>query len=175
MKVSLKALLLGGLIFVGNSLFGQDLSEVPNPGLMTLPTKPKVAESSTEEMVSPDTIQFPNNPVSDFLMIYEKLKRVTLIKDASLLAGGANLSLTLDQPVSKAEAIEKKTPQVSPIACSPSLCCGVVETTPGSPVAFTVALSPLHVSWSCLHRPRPVGVVDPYRAGAAVHSSRLLG
>ncbi len=105
MKVSLKALLLGGLIFVGNSLFGQDLSEVPNPGLMTLPTKPKVAESSTEEMVSPDTIQFPNNPVSDFLMIYEKLKRVTLIKDASLLAGGANLSLTLDQPVSKAEAI----------------------------------------------------------------------
>jgi type II secretion system protein D len=104
-KVSLKALLLGGLIFVGNSLFGQDLSEVPNPGLMTLPTKPKVAESSTEEMVSPDTIQFPNNPVSDFLMIYEKLKRVTLIKDASLLAGGANLSLTLDQPVSKAEAI----------------------------------------------------------------------
>jgi type II secretion system protein D len=56
-------------------------------------------------MISPDTIQFPNNPVSDFLMVYEKLKGVTLIKDASLLAGGANLSLTLNQPVSKAEAI----------------------------------------------------------------------
>ena len=105
MKVKLKALSLGGLFFLGNSLFGQDLPEVPNPGLMTLPTKPKVAESPAEEMVTPDTIQFPNNPVSDFLMVYERLKGVTLIKDASLLAGGANLSLTLNQPVSKAEAI----------------------------------------------------------------------
>jgi type II secretion system protein D len=43
--------------------------------------------------------------VSDFLIVYEKLKGVTLIKDASLLAGGANLSLTLNQPVTKAEAI----------------------------------------------------------------------
>jgi type II secretion system protein D len=60
---------------------------------------------SEPEMVSPDTIQFPNNPVSDFLVIYEKLKGVTLIKDASLLGGGANLSLTLNQPVTKAEAI----------------------------------------------------------------------
>lgn len=57
------------------------------------------------EMISPDTIQFPNNPVSDFLMVYEKLKGVTLIKDASLLAGGINMSLTLNQPVSKEEAI----------------------------------------------------------------------
>ncbi len=105
MKVKLKALSLGGLILLGNSLVGQDLPEVPNPGLMTLPTKPKVAESPAEEMVTPDTIQFPNNPVSDFLMVYERLKGVTLIKDASLLAGGANLSLTLNQPVSKAEAI----------------------------------------------------------------------
>jgi type II secretion system protein D len=58
-----------------------------------------------EEMVSPDTIQFPNNPVSDFLLVYERLKGVTLIKDASLAAGGANLSLTLNQPVTKEEAI----------------------------------------------------------------------
>ena len=105
MKVKLKALSLGVLILLGNSLVGQDLPEVLNPGLMTLPTKPKVAESPAEEMVTPDTIQFPNNPVSDFLMVYERLKGVTLIKDASLLAGGANLSLTLNQPVSKAEAI----------------------------------------------------------------------
>jgi type II secretion system protein D len=61
--------------------------------------------ASEPEMVSPDTIQFPNNPVSDFLVIYEKLKGVTLIKDASLLGGGANLSLTLNQSVTKAEAI----------------------------------------------------------------------
>ena len=74
MKVKLKALSLGGLFFLGNSLFGQDLPEVPNPGLMTLPTKPKVAESPAEEMVTPDTIQFPNNPVSDFLMVYERLR-----------------------------------------------------------------------------------------------------
>ena len=56
-------------------------------------------------MVSPDTIQFPNNPVSDFLLVYERLKGVTLIKDASLAAGGPNLSLTLNQPVTKEEAI----------------------------------------------------------------------
>ena len=56
-------------------------------------------------MISPDTIQFPNNPVSDFLLVYEKLKGVTLIKDASLAAGGANLSLTLNQAVTKQEAI----------------------------------------------------------------------
>ena len=56
-------------------------------------------------MVSPDTIQFPNNPVSDFLLVYERLKGVTLIKDASLAAGGPNLSLTLNQPVTKDEAI----------------------------------------------------------------------
>jgi len=60
---------------------------------------------SGPEMVSPDTIQFPNNPVSDFLLVYERLKGVTLIKDASLAAGGQNLSLTLNQPVTKEEAI----------------------------------------------------------------------
>jgi type II secretion system protein D len=63
------------------------------------------AAAPAEEMVSPDTIQFPNNPVSDFLLVYERLKGVTLIKDASLAAGGPNLSLTLNQPVTKEEAI----------------------------------------------------------------------
>ena len=103
--MKLKALSLGGLILLGNSLVGQDLPEAPNAGLVTPSQSPKVAGSQAEEMVTPDTIQFPNNPVSDFLMVYERLKGVTLIKDASLLAGGANLSLTLNQPVSKAEAI----------------------------------------------------------------------
>ena len=64
------------------------------------------ATPSAEEMISPDTIQFPNNPVSDFLLVYERLKGVTLIKDAGLAAGGPNLSLTLNQPVTKAEAIQ---------------------------------------------------------------------
>ena len=70
------------------------------------PLPPSPSGPSSEEMVSPDTIQFPNNPVSDFLLVYERLKGVTLIKDAGLAAGGPNLSLTLNQPVTKAEAIQ---------------------------------------------------------------------
>jgi len=88
--------------FLVTALQAQDEQKVFSPERMALP---KSAETDTSEMISPDTIQFPNNPVSDFLLVYEKLKGVTLIKDASLLAGGANLSLTLNQPVSKAEAI----------------------------------------------------------------------
>ena len=68
-------------------------------------TLPAGAASAKEEMISPDTIQFPNNPVSDFLLVYERLKGVTLIKDATLAAGGQNLSLSLTQPVTKEEAI----------------------------------------------------------------------
>ncbi|NBQ56143.1 MAG: hypothetical protein EBU36_05815, partial [Verrucomicrobia bacterium] len=106
--------------FLGMGLLGWWVGNVsaqnatPSPsGRMTMPSVPLVSslgesakgDSEDPEMVSPDTIQFPNNPVSDFLLIYEKLKGVTLIKDASLLAGGANLSLTLNQPVTKREAI----------------------------------------------------------------------
>ena len=58
-----------------------------------------------EDTISPEVIQFPNNPVSDFLLIYEKLRGVVLVKDASLLAGGSNLSLTLNQAVSREDAI----------------------------------------------------------------------
>ena len=84
-------------------LFPLLLLVVTMPLAAQVPAKP--AEVGSEEMISPDTIQFPNNPVSDFLLVYEKLKGVTLIKDASLAAGGANLSLTLTQPVTKEEAI----------------------------------------------------------------------
>jgi len=89
-------------LFFGSLLQAQEGKEVLNAEKMALPNS---SEATPAEMISPDTIQFPNNPVSDFLLVYEKLKGVTLIKDASLLAGGANLSLTLNQPVSKAEAI----------------------------------------------------------------------
>ena len=92
---------VAGLFWV-STLQAQDEQKVFSPERMALP---KSVETDSSEMISPDTIQFPNNPVSDFLLVYEKLKGVTLIKDASLLAGGANLSLTLNQPVSKAEAI----------------------------------------------------------------------
>ena len=100
------ALSLGLLCFlsvVGERIWAQDLSPVPSGA--GLPANGEGVVVSEPEMVSPDTIQFPNNPVSDFLVVYEKLKGVTLIKDASLLGGGANLSLTLNQPVTKAEAI----------------------------------------------------------------------
>ena len=83
--------------------WAQELS--PAPSGTELPATGEGVVVSESEMISPDTIQFPNNPVSDFLVVYEKLKGVTLIKDASLLGGGANLSLTLNQPVTKAEAI----------------------------------------------------------------------
>jgi type II secretion system protein D len=99
------ALLLSGVCFLNGIVHAQVAPETLIPADLTLEGDAKAGEGATSEMISPDTIQFPNNPVSDFLMVYEKLKGVTLIKDASLLAGGANLSLTLNQPVSKAEAI----------------------------------------------------------------------
>lgn len=100
------ALSLAFLFFLsveGGRTWAQDSSPVPSR--TGLPATGEGVGVSESEMVSPDTIQFPNNPVSDFLVVYEKLKGVTLIKDASLLGGGANLSLTLNQPVTKAEAI----------------------------------------------------------------------
>ena len=108
MKISCLVVLLG---FAMGHAWAQNTNR-PVSGRMATPALPpslpvldSAKDSADPEMVSPDTIQFPNNPVSDFLLIYEKLKGVTLIKDASLLAGGANLSLTLNQPVTKAEAI----------------------------------------------------------------------
>jgi len=100
-----RALLLSGIVFFGELVHAQIPSQAPAPLDSAFGEDAKATEGATPEMISPDTIQFPNNPVSDFLMVYEKLKGVTLIKDASLLAGGANLSLTLNQPVSKVEAI----------------------------------------------------------------------
>ncbi len=105
MKLFPLALLFSGVVFFSGIVHAQVALETPIPADLTLGGDVKAGEAATSEMISPDTIQFPNNPVSDFLMVYEKLKGVTLIKDASLLAGGANLSLTLNQPVSKAEAI----------------------------------------------------------------------
>ena len=77
------------------------------PGRLNSPsalTEPPGARQGPE-MVAPDTIQFPNNPVSDFLRVYEQLQEVTLIMDNTLLAGGANLSLSLNQPATREDAI----------------------------------------------------------------------
>ncbi len=105
MKLFLRMLLFNGLFLFSGAVYSQVAPQTSIPADLSLGGDGKATGSTTSELISPDTIQFPNNPVSDFLMIYEKLKGVTLIKDASLLAGGANLSLTLNQPVSKAEAI----------------------------------------------------------------------
>ena len=90
-------------------LAGQEVvAQTPSaPGRMTSPARAAGAAGTreAEEMVAPDTIQFPNNPVADFLRVYEQLKEVPLILDATLLAGGANLSLSLNQPVSREDAI----------------------------------------------------------------------
>ena len=102
MKLVLTLLAAATGLFFGSPLQAQEGKEVLNAEKMALPNS---SEATPAEMISPYEIQYPNSPVSDFLQVYEKLKGVTLIKDASLLAGGANLSLTLNQPVSKAEAI----------------------------------------------------------------------
>ena len=54
----------------------------------------------------PDTVtlQFPNNPVTDLLGIYERLTSKTIIKDTSIFEG-ANISLVTPKPVPKDEAI----------------------------------------------------------------------
>ena len=96
------SLFCGLLLFFGAEVSAQNQNAV---GRLGVASSNEEASGAEAEMVSADTIQFPNNPVADFLVVYEKLKGVTLIKDASLLAGGANLSLTLNQPVTKAEAI----------------------------------------------------------------------
>ncbi len=105
MKVAFQNLLLSSLVLLAGTVNAQLAPQAAVPADLPLGGDAKATEGTTSEMISPDTIQFPNNPVSDFLMIYEKLKGVTLIKDATLLQGGASLSLTLNQPVSKAEAI----------------------------------------------------------------------
>ena len=100
---------LGALLGIWLMWAGTVFAQTPAaPGRMNPPANAPVAATAreAEEMISPDTIQFPNNPVSDFLLVYERLKGVTLIKDAGLAAGGPNLSLTLNQPVTKAEAIQ---------------------------------------------------------------------
>jgi type II secretion system protein D len=105
MKFVSLLLIVGLCLFLDPIALGQESSQEFNPDEMTLPKEGQAGGASTTDMVLPDTIQFPSSPVSDFLVVYEKLKGVTLIKDANLLASSTSLSLTLNQPVTKAEAI----------------------------------------------------------------------
>lgn len=112
MRIGSKFLL--GICLAGLGIFPSAWSQGTRPppgrlassGSLPLASAPVATpKDAAEDLVSPDTIQFPNNPVSDFLLVYEKLKGITLIRDANLAAGGVNLSLTLSQPVTKQEAI----------------------------------------------------------------------
>ena len=67
MKFSPQVLLLGGVVFFGVTAHAQVVSQSSIPADLSLVGDAKATEGSTSEMISPDTIQFPNNPVSDFL------------------------------------------------------------------------------------------------------------
>ena len=103
MKFPFQNLLLSCLVLLEGTLNAQLAPQVPIPEDLGLSGNTKATEGGMSEMISPDTIQIPNGEVAVFLMVYEKLKGVTLIKDAQL--AGPQLSLTLNQPVTKAEAI----------------------------------------------------------------------
>lgn len=66
---------------------------------------PLVSSTPGNNQPADTTINFPNSPVSDFLDLYESLQKVPLIKDVSLAASGANLSLVTVEPVTKDDAI----------------------------------------------------------------------
>lgn len=92
--------------------WAQNASKSP-PGRISVPSpseggtiEPRgdKTSASDEPEIGPEEIQLPNNPISDFLLVYEKLNEVPLIKDNSLLAGGANLSLTLNAPMKREDA-----------------------------------------------------------------------
>ncbi len=51
------------------------------------------------------SLQFPNNNVSDILLIYEKLIEKTIVKDSAIFENAPNISLVTPTDVSKEEAI----------------------------------------------------------------------
>jgi type II secretion system protein D len=65
-----------------------------------------VVETAPSGPVSDDLVEnlnFPNNPASDLLDIYEKLSGKRIIRDANL--AGINLSVVVNEPISKADAM----------------------------------------------------------------------
>src|SRR5579862_6957939 len=67
-------------------------------------TIPSVTTIQVGDNDTVPVLQYPNNPVSDILSLYEKLTGKVLIRDASLASAGS-LSVVSTQPMSKAEAI----------------------------------------------------------------------
>ena len=78
----------------------------PRPGTPGAATPPTAATADGGSGISGDrvTLQFPLNPVSDLLTIYERLIEKTIVKDTTVFTG-AQVSLVTPGDVSKAEAI----------------------------------------------------------------------
>ncbi len=68
--------------------------------LLTLAVQGQPQPQASEEQVK---LQLPNNPVAEVLNVYEILTEKRLIRDANL--SGPNLSIQVNQPISKQEAI----------------------------------------------------------------------
>lgn len=102
MRMIFVPLILALGLFLVSDLQAQDAKEVSTSERVVSRKALKVLETAPRD---DDTIiDFPKGKVTDFLNLYEKLKEVTLIKDASI-EGDKELSLTTYRPVSKAEAI----------------------------------------------------------------------
>ena len=105
MKLAFQNLLLSGLVLLVGTVNGQLAPQTPVPEDLSIKGNAKPTKRATSEMTSLNEIMLPeSSKVLDFLVAYEKLKGVTLIKDAQL-GGETKLSLTLNQSVTKAEAI----------------------------------------------------------------------
>jgi type II secretion system protein D len=78
----------------------------PGPGTPGAAVPPTAQGADGNSGISGDrvTLQFPLNPVSDLLTIYERLIEKTIVKDTSVF-NGAQVSLVTPGDVSKAEAI----------------------------------------------------------------------
>ena len=104
--------LLGATVCFGvlgaGSLQGQNppfpMRVPPAPAAPATQPAPAAAGNDDSNDATVPVLQYPNNPVSDILSLYEKLTNKILIRDATLNAS-PNLSVISPKPVPKAEAI----------------------------------------------------------------------
>lgn len=99
----------------------QSFAQVPPPPVIPAPgansENPSVAPASMPPTPPPSqpsfasapqgntvTLQYPNSPITDIVDFYERLTGRRIIRDANL--AGANLSIEINEPVSKEEAVQ---------------------------------------------------------------------
>jgi len=69
--------------------------------VLLLPVISGRAEQKVEEVTQ---IQLPSNPVSDFITYYQSITGKRVVADATVMAGGPNLTLVVPQSVTKQQA-----------------------------------------------------------------------